>query len=446
MDGSVTAQFWQLRTIVGDAAIHAAYITGPQKRFPHDRPSADTSPPVTPITIDRRRVEGVPMPQSLSRFGIATVLVLIGTLGLSACGGSSSEDDGGSGGASADGSASGSDALAVAYEGVTGAPPTEATTPPSDVSLWVVSCGEQIPSCAAPTAGTVQAGETAGWDVEVCDGQMTPNGWGACVRQAISAGADVIIPIGLDCVSIQQPFQEAKDAGVTVVGGGGADCDVVGGPKLWASERIQLEGYSVQELFELQGRLAADWFIGRSDGQAKVLNIEFTDPLWGPWVTAALQEHLATCAECEVVETLQVSNADVIGGTLVQKFSTALLQNPDVNSVFVPVGGWMPAGLGQAVQSSGRSADLDVISILGIDANLELIRNDAGQDALVGYPIEWGGWGSVDTAIRVLNGEEPQVQGDGFQVVDAENNLPPAGESFTSGVDYRAAYEKAWGV
>jgi ribose transport system substrate-binding protein len=132
-------------------------------------------------------------------------------------------------------------------------------------------------------------------------------------------------------------------------------------------------------------------------------------------------------------------------GALPQKFSTALLQAPDVDSVFVPLGGWMPAGLAQAVVSSGRSADLNVISGLGNVANMELIRADGGQDAIVGYPTQWGGWGSVDTAIRVLNGEEPLVQGDGFQVIDAENGLPPQGQDFEP-VDFRAAYQEAWGV
>ncbi|MGY1773562.1 sugar ABC transporter substrate-binding protein [Blastococcus sp. SYSU D00813] len=379
--------------------------------------------------------------------GIALAVV------LSACSSPSEvESDSGSGSSasgSGDGGSVSSDSqelLDVAYEGQLGTPPTTATTPPQDVEVWVVSCGEQVPSCAAPVAGAVDAAETVGWTVNVCDGQLNPNGWGTCVRQAVSAGADVIIPVGIDCPSIQQPFQEARDAGVTVVGGGGADCDSVGGEALWASERLQLEGVSAQDLYELQGKLAADWLIGRTDGQAKVLHLVFTDPLWGPWLAQGFEDEMATCAECEIVSTLEYSNSDVGGGTLPQKFSTALLQAPDANAVFVPVSGVLNAGLGQAVVASGRSADLSVIAALPVTPSYDAIRGDAGLDAVVGYPIEWGGWGSVDTAIRVLNGEEPQVQGDGFQVVDAENNLPEAGQPFTGGVDFEAAYREAWGL
>ncbi|WP_369131190.1 sugar ABC transporter substrate-binding protein [Modestobacter roseus] len=390
------------------------------------------------------------MTRSMRRPGVIAVLTLVATIGLTGCGSSDEDPADSASSASQSTSAAGDpaamgDLLAVAYEGQMGTPPTTATTPPEDVDLWVVSCGEQIPSCSTPTAAVQEAAQAVGWDVRLCDGQLNPNGWGDCVRQAISADADVVVPVGIDCASVQQPFQEAKDAGVTVVGGGGADCDEVGGQPLWASERIQLEGMGVRDVFELQGKLAADWLIGTTDGQAKVLHLVFTDPLWGPWLAEGFEQEMATCEGCEIVGTLEVANNDVMTGALPQKFSTALLQSPEVDSVFVPLGGWMPAGLAQAVVSSGRSADLDVISGLGNVANMELIRSDGGQDAIVGYPTQWGGWGSVDTAIRVLNGEEPVAQGDGFQVIDAESGLPPQGQDFEP-VDFRAAYREAWGV
>jgi ribose transport system substrate-binding protein len=387
------------------------------------------------------------MSQFLRRYGIASALVL--AVVMSACS-SPSEVTSGPDAAAETGSDSSStdsqEVLQVAYEGQIGAPPTASATPPDDVNLWVVSCGEQVPGCSIPTAAALEAAQTVGWTADVCDGELNPTGWGNCVRQAVSGGADVIIPIGIDCASIQQPFQEARDAGVTIVGGGGVDCDESGGQPLWATERLQLDGFSPQELYELQGKLAADWLIGKTDGEARVLQLVFTDPVWGPWITQGFESELATCEDCAIVGTLKYSNQDVGSGQLPQKFSTALLQVPDANAVFFPIGGIVNVGLAQAVVSSGRSADLSVITALGGGPNLDLIRNDGGLDAAVGSPVEWGSWGSVDTAIRALNGEEPQVQGDGYQVVDADNNLPDAAEPFTAGVDYQAAYRKAWGV
>jgi len=337
-------------------------------------------------------------------------------------------------------------ALAAAFKGATGTPPTTPTTPKPGVNLWVVSCGEQVPSCATPAAAAVEAAKLVGWTAKTCDGQLNPDGWGNCVRQATSAGADVIIPIGIDCPAIQQPFQEAKQAGVQVIGGGGADCDSVGGDKLWATERLQLDGLSVKDYWEKAGATAADYLIGSTDGKAKVLELKFTDPLWGPWLAEGFETELATCEGCQVSDTLELANNDFVSGTATDKFAGALQKATSANAVYVPVGGWMPTGFAQAVVASGRQADLVVASGFGDAANMELVRSNAGQNGVLGYATAWGAWGSVDEAIRVMNGEQPVVEGDGFQMVDADHNLPAAGQDYQGSVDFESAYKSLWGV
>jgi ribose transport system substrate-binding protein len=389
--------------------------------------------------------------QSARRNGLMAALTLITALGLTACGSSSG---GGSGsGASASGGASGGDsgsssqALQAAYKGVMETPPTQASKPKSGVNAWVVSCGQAVPSCATPTAAVQAAAQAAGWSVKVCDGQLNPDGWGSCIRQAVSAKATVVFPVGIDCAAVQQPFTEAKAAGVQIVGAGGSDCTETGGQSLMATERIELQDYAtVKDFFTLEGKLAADWIIGKTDGKGQVLETIFTDPVWGPWLSAGFEKEMATCSGCKVVNKLQLANNDFVSGTATQKFSTALLQATTADSVFVSVGGWMPQGFAQAINSSGRKAQLNVISGFGDKTNMDIIRNNGGQNAIVGYPSEWGGWGSVDEAIRILNGEKPVVEGDGLQVVDKDHALPASGKDFTGGVDWVTAYKKAWGV
>jgi len=390
------------------------------------------------------------MSKSLRRYAVGAALALAAVIGLSACSSPSEVSaDSGSGSSSAASSGPSSDiatqALQTAYDGQTGTPPTVATSPKAGVSVWVVSCGQQVPSCATPVAAAQEAAKAAGWTSSICDGALNPGGWGDCVRQGVSSGADVILPVGIDCASIQQPFQEAKDAGVTVVGAGGADCDAVGGPKLWASERLQLDGVGIEQYWNLSGKLAADWIIGKTDGQAKVLQMTFTDPLWGPWQAKGFADEIGTCDGCEIVTTLDISNNDLVSGTMGQKFQTALLQASDVDSIYVPIGGWVTSGLGQGIVSSGRSDALNVVSGFGDASTLDAIRSSAGLDAIVGYPTEWGAWGSIDTAIRVLNGEQPQVTGDGMQIIDADHDLPASGD-YDPGVDFKAEYQALWGV
>lgn len=371
-----------------------------------------------------------------------TVLAAIIAL-TAACGSTSTSNAGGGANAT---STEAKTALETAVKGRTGTPPTTATKPKTGVSLWVVSCGEQVPSCAKPVAAAKEAAELVGWKVNVCDGQLNPDGWGTCVRRAVSAKADVVIPIGIDCVSIQQPFEEAKKAGVTVVGGGGADCDAAGGSKLWASERLQLEGLSIKDYWLMTGKMAADYVIGATDSKAQVLELKFTDPIWGPWIAEGFEQQLATCSGCKVVETLEVANNDFVSNTANSKFGTAIQQAAAATAIYVPVGGWMPTGFAQAVKASGRANNLTVVTGFGDESNLGLIRDGGGQTAGLGYATAWGGYGSVDTAIRILNGEEPLVEGDGFQMIDATHNLPAAGQDYDGGVDFIAAYKKAWGV
>lgn len=386
------------------------------------------------------------MTRAASRLAIICIAVLaLATIG--AC-----SSSGGSSGTPTTGAAAGTgktpaQALEAAYKGVTGTPPTTATKAKAGVSLWVVSCGEQVPSCATPVAAVEEAAKLVGWTVNKCDGQLNPGGWGTCIRQATSAKANVIVPVGIDCPSVKAPMQEAKAAGVKLIGGGGTDCNVVpGGEKILDSERLQLEGYSIEQYWNLNGKLQAQWVIGKTNGQAKAVLVKFTDPIWGPWIADGFTKELATCSGCSIASTLELANNDFVSNTAASKFSTALLQAPSANAVAVPIGGWMLQGFSQAVMSSGRFSQLSVASGFGDAANMDLIRNGQGQGAGVGYASAWGAYGSIDTAIRIVNGEKALVQGDGMQMVDKDNNLPPPGQDYTGNVDFKSAYKKIWGL
>ncbi|MFJ6376130.1 sugar ABC transporter substrate-binding protein [Pseudarthrobacter oxydans] len=307
--------------------------------------------------------------------------------------------------------------------------------------MWVMSCGEAVSGCSTPTAALKEAGEAIGWKVNVCDGQLNPTGFATCIRQAVSAKAEVLIPVGVDCTTSQQAFMEAKQAGVLIVGGGGANnC---AGDSPWASERLQLEGKTLKEFWEATGKLQADYIIGKTDGKAKTLVLNFTDQVWGGWITEGFKKELETCAECEVVATLDMTNNDIISNTAAQKFSSALLGAPSANSVIVPNDGWLTGGLAAAVKQSGR--DLVVIGRGGEAPNMNLISTNGGQTATVGYAAQWGAWGSVDTAARMLDGQKAPYQGDGIQVVDADHNMPESGKDFQGPLDFRAKYLAAWG-
>jgi ribose transport system substrate-binding protein len=336
--------------------------------------------------------------------------------------------------------------LETAYKGVTGTPPTTRVTAPKGVSLWVMSCGEQAVTCHTPAVAVEAAAKALGWSTHLCDGALNPTGFANCIRQAASAKAKVFIPIGIDCSSAKQAFVDAKAAGVTIIGGGGSNCNGADGKPIWASERLQLPGYTLKQFYYLNGKLQADYLIGKANGKAKVLIVNFTDQVWGPWITDGFKQELATCKGCSIVGQLDLSNNDFVSNTAAQKFSTALLKAGTANGIIVPVDGWLTQGLAQAVVQSGRNGSITVIGRFGDKGNTDLIRNNGGEDATVGYPSDWGAWGSVDEAARVLAGQAPVAEGDGVKVIDKDHDLPASGQSYTGDVDFQAAFKKAWGV
>lgn len=371
-------------------------------------------------------------------------IALLASGALTACS-SGDEKEGGSGGAAGGASAA---SLEAAYKGVLGEPPTESAKPTGKGLVWVVSCGESLETCVKPSASTVAAAQLAGFETKLCDGKLNPQGWSECIRQGISAKAAGIIVVGQDCSSFQGALQEAKSAGIPTIGTGGNDCDVTGGRKLFSATVQKMPGMTSEQWWNRMGALQADWIIGRTGGKAKVLSTEFSDAIWGGWIQDGFKKELATCSGCTMLDTIKVSNQDVASGQLAQKFSTALLKQPTANAVNFPIDGWLFAGLNQALKSSGRSNDLEVIGAFGDKGNLQNIRENGGQDATVAFSAEWDGWAGVDALIRVLGGKEPLPAGIGLQVIDADRNLPKAGGSFAYSpeVDFEAGYKSVWGL
>ncbi|MFT4219039.1 MAG: substrate-binding domain-containing protein [Microbacterium sp.] len=341
-------------------------------------------------------------------------------------------------------------ALDAAYAGVGGDLSTLASVEVSkDESFYVISCGEQVPSCHLPAAAMVEAAETAGWTAAIADGNLNAGGtgFGEAINQAVAAGASVIVPIGFPCVAAQTAFAAAADAGVVIVGGGGVDnCD----PPEWDSIRYWMEGFDDEKgIWEQQAKLQADYAYGKIGDDLKAVVLNATGGPWGQYLVdgfSAELEALGLDPDEAVVETIDVSDQENGDGSYIQKVQTALLNHPEANALIVPVDGWLTNGLSQAIVSSDLDEQYLVIGRSGDEAALELIRaGDSGLDATVGYASEWGAWGSIDTAIRVRAGEDPAYIGESIQLIDADNNLPDSGD-YTGAVDFRAAFTAAWGV
>jgi len=334
-------------------------------------------------------------------------------------------------------------ALDVAYEGIGSTlDDLEPAEPEAGLTFYVMSCGEVAATCAAPAAAMVEAAEAAGWDGNLVDGKLSPEGFATAIRQAVAGGADVLVPVGISCSAAAAAFAEAKAAGVTIVGGGGVDdCD----PKGWDAERLWLENPPVPTAFQAIGKLQADYTFGKNDGDVKAVVVNMTSNPWGGLVTSAYEAELEALGGGEILEVVDVSDPETADGSFIQKVTSALLANPEVNSLVMPTDAFLVNGLAAAIAQAGLAEQIVSVGGFGSAAAIDMIREgQPGITATVGQAMIWESWGSIDTAIRVLNGQDPVYIGQSVQVVDKDHNMPEAGP-YDGSIDWKSKFLAAWG-
>lgn len=405
-----------------------------------------------------------------SRHLLVAMLAIGLSLAVVACGSDSSSDTTGGGGTTAADSGGGgeydreafvaeaAERLDAWYAGVDRPLPKSSPKPLKDVNLWVISCGQAAEGCAAGAEGATQAGKALGWDVTVFDGEFNPEKWNAGIRQAIAANADAIAIDDFDCDAVKSALDEARAAGIKIYAWYAFDCDYEnsGEAKRFDAE-VQYgddpdipydDGIVTFQDYALgYGASAADWMIVKTDGEAKVVVPLHPELKVVKELEDGFIQRIEECESCEIVEELEFTLAD-LGTTLQQKVQTALNQHPEANAVFGTYDAALQLGIAQAVVASGRNDELWVTGGEGFAANVDLIKENKGQDHFTGSASRWTGWAAVDGINRMLQGE-PQVDaGLGWQAGDAENNLPPSGERYDGNEAgaYKDNYLAIWGV
>lgn len=370
----------------------------------------------------------------------ALPLVAIAALTLSAC------SDTASGGATEEELAANTEGLDALFEGTEHEPPTAGPAMSTNKSVWWISCGMAIPDCSVPANAAKEAAQAMGIEFHIADGKLNVGGGNeAAVRTALAAKPDALIIHGISCPIIQAPLQEAVDKGVEVMGVEALDCAATGGPQLFTAEMNYAEtAQTGEEYFSSWGEIGADYLVAATEGKAKVIVNEGTEPLQA-LINDAFVSKLGECDDCEILEQIEFGSADLAPeGTWIQQFRASLAEHPDANSVFLPFDvNISTAGGAQAINESG----LDLIGAGGSGQApaLDLVRDDKFTAVTAAHSATWMGYAAMDNINRVLQGEETVPQGVGFRVVDANNNLPETPESqYETPIDFVSAYEELW--
>lgn len=371
-------------------------------------------------------------------------LVAVAALALAACGDS---DSGGT-----DEQASSGDVakyqqqLDALYKGTYVAPSGGPVSPPKGKNVWIISTGQEIETAQNASTAMEEAGDKLGWEVTLFDGKFESSRQISGIEQALADGADGLVLVYVDCAPVKAGLEQAKKAGVAVVGIESKDCD----PAL----ENHVVKYAGDEDFATWvahgfGGTQAKWVIAKTKGQAKTIVTVQTD-LYTTAVTydPGITDEFAKCKTCEIVDTIEFVGTE-FGPPLQQKIEQSLNKNPDANSFIAAYDAVMTGGGGAAaLRASGRLDEIESMGGEGSKPGIELIYNQAGMDACSGIPTAWEGYGAIMGLARIFAGQDPNKgnSGIGSQACDADHNLPPKGESYQAPIDFVSAYEKLWGV
>ncbi|HEX5714431.1 MAG TPA: substrate-binding domain-containing protein [Solirubrobacterales bacterium] len=371
-------------------------------------------------------------------------LMVLAALALAACGGDS--DGGTTQQASSGDVAKYERQLDALYKGTYEEPSGGPVTPPPDKKVWVISTGQTIETAVNAAQAMEEAGQTLGWEVTTFDGKFDSARQIAGIEQALADGADGIVLLYVDCAPVKAGLQQARAAGVAVVGIESKDCE----PAL----EDHVVRYAGDEDFVTWvshgfGGSQARWVIAKTGGEARTIVTVQTD-LYTTAVTydPGITDEFASCGGCEIVDTIEFVG-DEFGPPLQQKIEQSLNQHPEANSFIAAYDAVLTGGGGAAaLRASGRLDEIESMGGEGSKPGIELIYNQAGMDACVGIPTAWEGYGAIMGLARVFAGQDPDRgnSGIGTQACDSDRNLPPKGESYRAPIDFVAAYERLWGV
>ena len=349
-------------------------------------------------------------------------------------------------------------AVAKNRQGTDRALPASAPKPQAGMNVWVISCIQVAEGCARPAAGVKEAGESIGWKVTVFDGKASPDVYASGVRAAIADKADAVVLDGVDCVATKGALEEAHQAGVKIYGIFSMDCDdpLAGGGKPLYDAQLQYEdGMTFRQYTEgPYVRSEADYVIAKTNGKAKIIEFTENDALIVEHLTRGFEARIKDCSGCEIVAKVPFTQGDFATGKLQAKAEAALTRNPDANVLYAPHDTALILGVSQAVLASGRNDQLLVPGNEGLSPNMGFIRDNKGQDSIVGSPANWVGWAAVDGINRMLQGQPQVDSGIGMQTLDGDGPLPEKTTYYDGNIDangnpkqdYVAHYKKIWGV
>lgn len=335
-------------------------------------------------------------------------------------------------------------AVAQGYSGTNQSPPTTGPRAVKGKKIWIISCGQALPGCSLVTAGITQAGKRLGWKMQVFDGKGDPSLFNQGIRDAIAAKASGIMLVAMDCPLVKTSLLLAKKAHIPVVAPYSFDCSdpLAGNSQALFTHEVNYGTHTIARYFERWGALQADYVVAKTNGHAKILELNDPEYLFAVYRNKGFDAEIKrVCPGCTIEGRSQITVADLSNGGAAQIAQTLLAQHADA-TVFVTAYDAMLQAIATSITPDVHRGVM-FIGDEGFPTNIGLIKQGVQQVA-VAMPVRYIGWAGADTMNRVLAGSKQfPPEGTGYEIIDKSHNLP-AGDLWQPKNNYQAAYAKVW--
>ncbi|KQP01815.1 sugar ABC transporter substrate-binding protein [Leifsonia sp. Leaf264] len=273
--------------------------------------------------------------------------------------------------------------------------PTEKISGVADLAgktVYYVPITLQSPQFAIVSKQLTEALDTAGIDVQVCDGKGNPSDIGSCIGQATQADAAAIVTDAVPYGLAANALDAAQAAGIPVVISNQIPDDSHPASKTLGYVPA---GGSDQEI------AIAQWITKDSGGQANILLNQTSDgPSPAVYVKAGTDELKSICPDCTVTIN-EVSSSNFAQVT--PSVSAALLNDPDIGYVVNDFAQFLQPTQG-GVQSAGAMNTVKgVTGSVGLGGLQALAANNYLY-AAAGQANSFQGWVEADLALRLMTG------------------------------------------
>ena len=317
-------------------------------------------------------------------------------------------------------------------------------------SVIIISASQASISSSVPANGAAEAAKKLGWKVTIYDAKLEPSKYAPLVRQAVTAKPDGIILVAIDCQNVQQPLQQAKNAGIKVVGH--LRLRLQRRPRRWRLVR------ALQRLDQLrrQGRQhrQVHRVLRRRPGPVHHRCDRRTRPRSSPSRTPsspcsttrsrASRDTINASGGSKIVDTLNVTSSDITTGKIQAKMQAELLQPPRGQLGEEPLHLRHAARHRPGTRCQGRQAARDGRRGLRPRARPHPPgQGHRGQHHLVG--VGRLGRGRHAQQRRSWARIRPTAASAGSWPTRTTTCRPPR-LRVRPAVDFKAEYKKAWGV